>query len=95
MIVQLNALRIREIEMSRGEFMLMNHPQDQLFRTTREKLDRAGIRCVSYYSATIKDEQDVEDAVSLCEASGMQQYHRRRQRGSSKPNSIGASHKRG
>jgi sugar phosphate isomerase/epimerase len=70
MIVQLNALRIREIEMSRGEFMLMNHPQDQLFRTTREKLDRAGIRCVSYYSATIKDEQDIERAVSFARLLG-------------------------
>lgn len=63
MIVQLNALGIREIEMSRGEFMLMNHPADSLFRTARDKLDRAGIRCVSYYSATIHDERDVEDAI--------------------------------
>lgn len=70
MIIQLNALRIREIEMSRGEFMLMNHPQDGLFRDTREKLDRAGIRCVSYYSATIKDEQDVEDAARFAKLLG-------------------------
>jgi inosose dehydratase len=70
MIVQLNALRIREIEMSRGEFMLMNHPQDQLFRTTREKLDRANIQCVSYYSATIKQEQDVEDAIRFAKLLG-------------------------
>src|ERR1700743_1431602 len=54
MIVQLNGLRVREIEMSRGEFMLLSHPEDQLFRSTREKLDRAGIRCVSYYAATSK-----------------------------------------
>ena len=33
MIVQLNALGVREIEMSRGEFMLMNHPTDDLCRT--------------------------------------------------------------
>jgi len=70
MIVQLNALRIREIEMSRGEFMLLSHPQDQLFRTTREKLDRAGIRCVSYYSATIRNEQDVENAVRFAKLLG-------------------------
>jgi len=70
MIVQLKTLRIREIEMSRGEFMLMNHPQDQLFRVTREKLDRAGIRCVSYYSATIKDEQDIRHAVSFAKLLG-------------------------
>ena len=70
MIVQLNALHIREIEMSRGEFMLMNNPQDKLFRTTREKLDRAGIRCLSYYCATIKDNHDVENAVRFAKLLG-------------------------
>ncbi|HEY5254439.1 MAG TPA: twin-arginine translocation signal domain-containing protein, partial [Acidobacteriaceae bacterium] len=35
MIAQLNALRIREIEMSRGEFMLLSHPKADLFRSTR------------------------------------------------------------
>ena len=39
MIVQLNALHVSEIEMSRGEFMLMNHPGDDLFRSARSKLD--------------------------------------------------------
>jgi sugar phosphate isomerase/epimerase len=63
MIVQLNALRVGEIEMSRGEFMLMNHPTEELFRSARIKLDRAGIRCVSYYTATIKEDQDLENAV--------------------------------
>jgi sugar phosphate isomerase/epimerase len=63
MIVQLNALRIREIEMSRGEFMLLSHPKEELFRATRKKLDNAGIRCVSYYSATIKNDGDVDSAV--------------------------------
>jgi inosose dehydratase len=63
MIVQLKALKIREIEMSRGEFMLMNHPADELFRQAREKLDRAGIRCVSYYSATLKEASDLERAI--------------------------------
>jgi hypothetical protein len=32
MIDQLRALNIAEIEMSRGEFMLMNYPGDELFR---------------------------------------------------------------
>jgi len=36
MIVQLNALRIQEIEMSRGEFMLFSKPEAGLFRSTRE-----------------------------------------------------------
>jgi inosose dehydratase len=70
MVIQLNALRIREIEMSRGEFMLLSHPQPELFRSTRVKLDRAGIRCVSYYAATIKDEKDVEDAVHFAKLLG-------------------------
>lgn len=70
MILQLNALRIREIEMSRGEFMLLRHPHDDLFRSTRAKLDRAGIRCVSYYAATIKDDGDVEDAVRFAKLLG-------------------------
>lgn len=43
MIDQLRALNIAEIEMSRGEFMLMNHPGEELFRSVRAKLDRSGI----------------------------------------------------
>ncbi|MGC2163637.1 MAG: sugar phosphate isomerase/epimerase [Silvibacterium sp.] len=70
MIVQLNLLRIREIEMSRGEFMLLSHPKAELFRTTKEKLDRAGIRCVSYYSATMNNDQDVELAVRFAKLLG-------------------------
>ena len=70
MIVQLNRLRVDRIEMSRGEFMLLSHPQDELFRATREQLDRAGIRCVSYYSATIKDDRDVEDAIRFAKLLG-------------------------
>lgn len=70
MIVQLNALRVQEIEMSRGEFMLLSHPVDELFRSARAKLDRAGIRCVSYYAATIKEDQDVENAVRFAKLLG-------------------------
>jgi inosose dehydratase len=70
MIVQLNALRVSEIEMSRGEFMLLSHPEDQLFRTAREKLDRAGIRCVSYYAAIFKDDHDIDDAVRFAKLLG-------------------------
>ncbi|MGO8717891.1 MAG: sugar phosphate isomerase/epimerase family protein [Acidobacteriaceae bacterium] len=70
MIVQLKTLRIREIEMSRGEFMLLSHPKEQLFRSAREKLDRAGIRCMSYYAATIKDNHDVESAVRFAKVLG-------------------------
>ena len=70
MIVQLNALRVGEIEMSRGEFMLMNHPTEEQFRSARTKLDRAGIRCVSYYTATIKEDQDLENAVRFARLLG-------------------------
>jgi len=70
MIVQLKALRVWEIEMSRVEFMLLSHPTDQLFRTTKEKLDRAGIRCVSYYAATFKSSQDIEDAIRFARLLG-------------------------
>ncbi|HXX24652.1 MAG TPA: sugar phosphate isomerase/epimerase [Terriglobia bacterium] len=70
MIVQLNALRIKEIEMSRGEFMLFSKPDASLFRSTREKLDQAGIRCVSYYTATLKDASDVERAARFAKLLG-------------------------
>ena len=55
MIVQLNRLEIREIEMSRGEFMLFSKPTPERFQSARTKFDAAGIQCVSYYTATIKD----------------------------------------
>jgi len=70
MIAQLTALRVREIEMSRVEFMVMSHPQDQLFIDAKNKLDRAGIRCVSYYSATIKDDSDLDSAVRFAKLLG-------------------------
>jgi hypothetical protein len=70
MIVQLNALHVSEIEMSRGEFMLMNHPGDDLFRSARTKFDAARIRCVSYYSATIKDDHDLENALRFAQLLG-------------------------
>jgi sugar phosphate isomerase/epimerase len=70
MIVQLNRLNVEQIEMSRGEFMLFSKPADDLFRTTRLKLDRANIQCVSYYTATMNDEQDVENAMRFAKLLG-------------------------
>lgn len=70
MITQLILLRISRIEMSRGEFMLMNRPSDDLFRGARNRLDAGGIRCVSYYSATIKEDQDVENALRFAKMLG-------------------------
>jgi inosose dehydratase len=63
MIVQLKKLNISEIEMSRGEFMLMKPPTEEMCRSARSKFDQAGIRCVSYYTATIKTDQDLDYAV--------------------------------
>lgn len=71
MIRQLNSLKVSEIEMSRGEFMLMNHPADTLFREARSKLDAAGVRCVSYYSATIKSDDDLENALRFAKILGV------------------------
>ena len=70
MIVQLKRLNIAQIEMSRGEFMLFSKPTIDLFRSTKEKLDRAGIQCVSYYPATLKNEQDVDNTVRFANALG-------------------------
>jgi hypothetical protein len=71
MIAQLKLLKISEIEMSRGEFMLMNHPGGDVFQAARRELDQAGIRCVSYYSATIKNDQDLENAVRFAKILGV------------------------
>lgn len=63
MTAQLNALHVTEIEMSRAEFMLMSHPAEERFRAARSLFDNAGIRCVSYYSATIHDEHELDSAI--------------------------------
>ena len=71
MIAQLKRLEIREIEMSRGEYMLLKkRPTAALFQSARAKFDNAGIKCVSYYSATIRDEADVDDAVRFANLLG-------------------------
>jgi len=70
MISRLVALNIKEIEMSRGEFMLMKPPTDEMCRSARAGFDRAGIRCVSYYTATIKNDQDLDYAVRFAKLLG-------------------------
>jgi sugar phosphate isomerase/epimerase len=69
-LLPMNGLNNQEIEMSRGEFMVMSHPNDEMVRSTKKKLDDAGIRCVSYYAATLKNDQDVADAVRLAKLLG-------------------------
>jgi sugar phosphate isomerase/epimerase len=63
MVAQLSELKIKEIEMSRGEFMLLSHPKDAIFSSARALFDAAGIRCVSYYAATIKTDDEIEQAI--------------------------------
>ena len=70
MIARLTALGITEIEMSRVEFMLMKPPTDEMCRLAKGQFDSAGIRCVSYYSATIKDDQDLDRAVRFARLLG-------------------------
>ncbi len=50
--------------MSRGEFMLFSKPAPgEIFRSAKARFDNAAIRCVSYYTATIKDDHDLDEAV--------------------------------
>ena len=64
MIVQLKRLDIKEIEMSRGEFMLFSKPKPERFQSARARFDQAGIRCVSYYTATIHDDAELDTAIN-------------------------------
>ncbi len=70
MVVQLQRLKITDIEMSRGEFMLMKPPTEEMCRSARSKFDQAGIRCVSYYTATIENELDLDYAVRYAKIFG-------------------------
>jgi sugar phosphate isomerase/epimerase len=70
MIAQLQDLGIQEVEMSRGEFMLLSHPGEERFRNARKLFDKAGIRCVSYYAATIHDERELEMAIRFAKLLG-------------------------
>jgi hypothetical protein len=75
MVVRLNALRVREIEMSRGEFMLMNRPTEELFRSARTKLDRAGIRCGVLLHSNHQRRSGFRKRCAVCQAAGQQQCH--------------------
>jgi sugar phosphate isomerase/epimerase len=70
MIQRLRKQEISEIEMSRGEFMLMKPPTAEMCSSVCARLDRAGIRCVSYYTATIKTDRDLDDAVRFARIFG-------------------------
>jgi len=63
MIVQLKRLDVKEIEMSRGEFMLFSKPKPERFSSARAKFDQAGIRCVSYYTATVHNDAELDTAI--------------------------------
>ena len=70
MITQLKLLKIQEMEMSRGEFMLFSHPKVEKFESFRKKIDDAGIRCVSFYAPTIKEDKDLDDAIRFARILG-------------------------
>jgi len=69
-IAQLKMLKIQEIEMSRGDFMLFNHPKAEKFESFRKKIDDAGIRCVSFYAPTIKEDKDLDEAIRFARILG-------------------------
>jgi sugar phosphate isomerase/epimerase len=56
--------------MSRGEFMLLSDPGEERFRSARAMFDKAGIRCVSYYAATIHDQRELELAIRFAKLLG-------------------------
>ena len=70
MIVELRALGIEEIEMSRGEFMNFQKPAPSMFEDFRRKIDAAGIRCVSYYAPTIRQPADLDGAIRFARILG-------------------------
>src|SRR3984893_16472035 len=65
-----NGLHNQQIEMSRGEYMILSHPNEALFQSARAKLDKAQIQFVAYYAATLKNEQDVAQAVAYAKLLG-------------------------
>jgi sugar phosphate isomerase/epimerase len=69
-IVQLKRLKIKEIEMSLGKFMLFSKPAPETFEAAKSKFDAAGIKCVSYYTATIKTDTDLDNAVRFAKLLG-------------------------
>jgi sugar phosphate isomerase/epimerase len=70
MIFQLKRLNITEIEMSRAEFMNFTHPPVKRFEDFRSKADAAGLRCVSYYAPTIKQKNDLDEAIRFAKILG-------------------------
>ena len=70
MVEQLKQLDIAEIEMSRGEFMLLSHPPEDRFRQARALFDKNRIRCVSYYAATIHDDRELALAIRFAKLLG-------------------------
>jgi sugar phosphate isomerase/epimerase len=70
MIAEIRKLNVREMEMSRGEFMNFNKPPASKFEEFRKKIDAAGIRCVSYYAPTIKQKSDLDTAIGFARILG-------------------------
>ncbi len=56
--------------MSLGKFMLFSKPAPETFEAAKSKFDQAGIKCVSYYTATIKTDTDLDNAVRFAKLLG-------------------------
>jgi sugar phosphate isomerase/epimerase len=63
MVAELTRLGISEIELSHGAFMLFSRPTAEQFAAVKASFDRASIRCVSYYTATIKTDAELDAAL--------------------------------
>ena len=50
--------------------MLFNHPKAEKFESFRKKIDDAGIRCVSFYAPTIKEDKDLDEAIRFARILG-------------------------
>ncbi len=80
MIVQLKRLEIREIEMSRGEFMLFSKPTPEKFQSVKTKLDAAGHPVRLLLHRHHQGRYRPRQRGPLCSLARLAQYHRRRHR---------------
>ena len=70
MIVRLNALRVREIEMSRAEFMLMNHFKRNCFVRLEPNFNQQEIHCPVLLHGDHGRRSDLENAVRFARLLG-------------------------
>lgn len=69
MIERLSALKIRQIELSTPEFMLAQLKPEKI-PDLKAKFDRAHIQIASYYSGTVRTDEDLNKTVQTAKALG-------------------------